>query len=58
MTAFDRRSGTDLFAQDLDELINVIARGHSVWCTFCHQELFQLSDQMQKALNLKGISVV
>lgn len=41
---------TDLFASDLDELINVIARNYSVWLTLAHQELFQLSERAQKAL--------
>jgi len=33
----------DLFAADLDELINIYARNYSVWLTLAHQEMFQVS---------------
>ncbi|MFC1975685.1 hypothetical protein ACFLXQ_04755, partial [Chloroflexota bacterium] len=57
MTLYDARSGTDMFSSDLDELINVIARNYSVWCTLVHQELFQFSDKMVKTLMACGHQV-
>ncbi|MCP4409826.1 MAG: hypothetical protein GY807_19190, partial [Gammaproteobacteria bacterium] len=57
MTMYDAQSGTDMFAADLDELINVIARNYSVWCTLMHQELFQLSEKMMKTLMACGNQV-
>ena len=47
----------DIFAADLDELINVIARNHMVWLTLAHQELFQLDERAQKSLMTMGTQI-
>jgi hypothetical protein len=47
----------DIFAADLDELINVIARNHMVWLTLAHQELFQLNERAQKSLMTMGTQI-
>ena len=49
---------TDLFAADLDELINVVARNCMVWLTIAHQELFQLSSAAQKTLMAMGTQIL
>lgn len=47
----------NLFAQDLDELINVIARNYRVWLTIAHQEMFQLDERTQKTLMTMGTQI-
>lgn len=47
----------DLFARDLDELINVYARNYGIWTTLAHQELFQLSPETQRTLLTMGTQV-
>lgn len=47
----------NLFAQDLDELINVIARNYRVWLTIAHQEMFQLDEKTQKTLMTMGTQI-
>lgn len=47
----------DLFARDLDELINVYARNYGIWTTLAHQEMFQLSSGTQKSLLTMGTQV-
>ncbi len=49
---------TDLFASDLDDLINVIARNYRVWLTITHQELFQLDERARKTLMAMGTQVL
>jgi hypothetical protein len=48
----------DLFASDLDELINQIARNYSVWLCIAHQEMFQFSEKLQKTLMTMGTHVI
>lgn len=48
----------DLFAAELDELINVIARNYGLWLTIAHQELFQLSERAQKTLMAMGTQML
>lgn len=48
----------DLFASDLDDLINVIARNYSIWLCIAHQELFQFSERLQKTLMTMGTQVL
>jgi len=48
----------DLFAADLEELINVYARNYSVWLTLAHQEMYQLSKKTQKALLTLGTQMI
>lgn len=48
---------TSVFAADLDELINVIARNYMVWLTIAHQELYQLDERMQKTLLTMGTQI-
>ena len=50
--------GQSLFAKEIDELINQIARQYSVWLTIAHQELFQLSRQMQQTLMAMGTQIM
>lgn len=47
----------NLFAADLDELINVIARNYRVWLTIAHQEMFQLDEKIQKTLMTMGTQI-
>ena len=49
---------TSLLAQDLDELINRIARNYSVWLTLCHQEMYQLPETIQKTLMTMGTQIL
>lgn len=55
---FDVAAGHSIFAADLDELINVIARNYSVWLTLAHQELFQLDEKSRKTLMTMGTQIV
>jgi hypothetical protein len=48
----------DLFASDIDELINVIARNYSIWLCIAHQEAFQFSERLQKSLMTMGTQVL
>lgn len=48
----------DLFGQDLDELINVLARGRSIYLTLAHQEMFQLPPATQKTLLTCGTQIL
>ena len=50
LTNFDLRSGQDLFAGAIDELLNVWARQGQVWTTLAHQEVWQVSERMLKTL--------
>jgi hypothetical protein len=47
----------NLFAADLDELVNVIARNYRVWLTIAHQEMFQLDEKTQKTLLTMGTQI-
>lgn len=49
---------TDLFASDLDDLINVIARNYMVWLAIVHQELFQLDERARKTLMAMGTQIL
>jgi len=49
---------SDLFAADLDELINVLGRNYRVWLTLAHQELFQVSEKTQKTLMAMGTQIL
>ena len=48
----------DPFAQDLDNLINVIARNHSLWLCLAHQAQWQMSERTQKTLLSMGTQIV
>lgn len=50
--------GEDLFGADLDNLINRQARNHNIYCTFIHQEMFQMSLNVQKALMTCGNQMI
>lgn len=45
---------TDLLTADIDELINRIARSHSVWLTIAGQELFQLPERIKQTVLAMG----
>jgi hypothetical protein len=47
-----------LFTEDLDHLINVVARQYRVWLTLCHQELFQIDVKTRKTLMGMGTKIV
>ena len=49
---------TDLFASDLDDLINVLARNYMVWLTIAHQEMFQLEERARKTLMAMGTQIL
>lgn len=49
---------TDIFASELDELINVLARNYMVWLTLAHQELFQLDERAQNVLMAMGTQML
>lgn len=51
-------TGADTFAEDMDELINVVARNYSVWLTLAHQELFQFDRRAQKTLMNMGTQII
>src|SRR5262249_41154115 len=48
----------DLLAADIDELVNVLARNYRLWLTVAHQELFQMSERLQKTLMSMGTQVL
>jgi hypothetical protein len=41
----DAQAREDPLADDLEELISRLARNHSIWCTYAHQELNQLNER-------------
>jgi hypothetical protein len=55
---FDIQAGADIFASDLDELINQIARDFRVWLTLAHQEQFQIDEKSHKTLMTMGTQVL
>jgi hypothetical protein len=55
---FDIQAGADIFASDLDELVNQIARDFSVWLTLAHQERFQIDEKSHKTLMTMGTQVL
>jgi hypothetical protein len=57
LTNFQGPDGASLFAQDLDELINVIARNYRVWLTIAHQEMFQIDGRTAKTLLTMGTQI-
>ncbi len=50
--------GNSLFASDLDEFINVIARNYMVWPTIAHQEMWQVDQRSQKTLMTMGTQIL
>ena len=50
--------GSSVFAADLDEFINVIARNYMVWPTVAHQELWQVGERLQKTLATMGTQII
>ena len=55
---FDIQAGTDIFAADLDELVNQIARDFRVWLTPAHQEQFQIGEKSHKTLMTMGTQIL
>ena len=55
---FDIQAGADIFASDLDELINQIARDFRVWLTLAHQEQFQIDKKSHKTLMTMGTQIL
>lgn len=49
---------TQLLAADFDDLINRVARNYGVWLTLCHQELYQVPEDIQKHLMTMGTQVL
>jgi hypothetical protein len=49
---------SDIFRADLDNLINVISRQYSLWLTICHQEHFQLPEDVNKSLMGLGTQIL
>jgi hypothetical protein len=54
---FRTSTGSSLFADDLEELINVYARNCSVWLTLAHQEIYQFEERIQKTLMTMGTHI-
>lgn len=50
--------GESVFANALDELVNVYARNCMIWLTLAHQELFQLEERIQKSLMSLGTQIL
>lgn len=48
----------DLFATDLDELVNVVGRNANLWTTLAHQELFQMPERVRKTLLTMGTQMI
>jgi hypothetical protein len=48
----------EMFGKELDELINVIARNYRVWLTIAHQEQFQITEHIHKALISMGTQIL
>lgn len=48
----------DLFAADLDYLLNVLCRNSNVWATIAHQQLWQLSERTQETLLSMGTQMI
>lgn len=55
---FDAQAGSSIFAADLDELINVLARNYKVWLTLANQELFQVDLKTRKTLLGMGTKII
>ena len=49
---------SEIFRADLDNLINVISRQYSLWLTICHQEHFQLPEDVNKSLMGLGTQIL
>lgn len=49
---------SDSFVEELDALINVVARSHRVWLTIALQEAWQVSENIIKALMTMGTQIV
>jgi hypothetical protein len=45
----------DPLEKDMEELINMLARNANIWLCLAHQEMYQVSEPMQKALLTMGI---
>ena len=45
----------DPLEKDMEELINLLARNANIWLCLAHQEMYQVSEPMQKALLTMGI---
>ena len=55
---FGSQGDSQIFANDLDHLINVVARQYRVWPTLCNQELFQLDLKTRKTLMGMGTKII
>lgn len=55
---FDAQAGSTIFATDLDELINVLARNYNVWLLLALQELFQVDEKSRKTLLAMGTKII
>jgi len=54
---FRTSNGSSLFADDLEELINVYARNCMIWLTLAHQEMYQFEERIQKTLMTMGTHI-
>jgi hypothetical protein len=50
--------GRDLLADDLDDLINRIARNNDLWLTLAHQEMYQVSEKTRNTLLSMGTQII
>jgi hypothetical protein len=58
LSNLDKRSGFELFATMIDELLNVWSRQGQVWVTLAHQENWQVSPRMLKTLISCGTRIM
>lgn len=58
LAAMYQMHGSDLFARDMDELINVVARNMGVWLTLAHQESYQFSELTVKTLMSMSTQII
>lgn len=53
----DQQAGQSVFASDLDELLNILARNYRIWVTLAFQEIFQLDRRAQKTVLSMGTKI-
>ena len=55
---FDAQAGSSIFASDLDELVNILARNFQVWLFLAIQEIFQVDEKSRKTLLTMGTKIL
>jgi hypothetical protein len=55
---YDAAAGHPIFAADLDELVNILARNYNVWLTVAHQEAWQVDEKSRQTLMSMGTQIL